>query len=113
MDIRNQRVGIIGTGSTVAQVVPGIVDKAGSLSLFQRTAQWVLPFPDKKYSEAFGRAAAQTQMAGTAAPLAGLRLASQAVFTGAVRGKKLQLWAVTREVEQQPGVDPRSRTQAR
>ena len=37
VDIRDQRVGIIGTGSTAAQVVPGIVDKVSELYLFQRT----------------------------------------------------------------------------
>lgn len=50
VDIRNQRVGIIGTGSTAAQIVPGIVDKAGEVKLLQRTAQWVLSVPDKKFS---------------------------------------------------------------
>lgn len=44
------RVGILGTGSTGVQVVPAIVDTVGHLSVFQRTPQWLLPFPDHKYS---------------------------------------------------------------
>lgn len=52
VDIRNKRVGVIGTGSTAAQVIPGIIDKASRVTLFQRTAQWVYSTPDKKYSEA-------------------------------------------------------------
>ena len=52
VDLRDKRVGVIGTGSTSAQVVPGIVDKVRDLYLFQRTAQWILPWPDRKYSEA-------------------------------------------------------------
>jgi len=51
VEIRDKRVGVIGTGSTASQVVPGIVDKVDQLYLFQRTAQWIFPFPDRKYSE--------------------------------------------------------------
>ena len=53
MDLRGKRVGIIGTGSTAAQVVPGIIDKVDRLHLFQRTPQWVLPAPDRKFSERY------------------------------------------------------------
>ncbi len=53
VDLRGKRVGIIGTGSTAAQVVPGIVDKVEQLYLFQRTPQWVLPAPDRKFSERY------------------------------------------------------------
>jgi len=31
--------------------VPGVVDKVSELYLFQRTAQWVMPMADRKYSE--------------------------------------------------------------
>lgn len=55
VDIRDQRVGVIGTGSTAAQVVPGIIDKVRELFLFQRTPQWVFPTADRKYSESFKR----------------------------------------------------------
>ena len=55
VDIRDKRVGVIGTGSTAAQVIPGIVDKVAELNLFQRTAQWILPARDRKYSESFKR----------------------------------------------------------
>ncbi len=53
VDIRGRRVGVIGTGSTAAQVVPGIVNMVEELHLFQRTAQWMLPVPDRKYSLSF------------------------------------------------------------
>ncbi len=43
------RVGIVGTGSTAVQIVCGVVDRAAQLSLFQRTAQWVLPAFDTEY----------------------------------------------------------------
>lgn len=47
-----KRVGIIGTGSTATQIVPALVDRVQSLSLFQRTAQWILPLPNPPYSDA-------------------------------------------------------------
>lgn len=52
VDLRGKRVGVIGTGSTASQVVPGIVDKVARVHLFQRTPQWVLPTPDRKVSQA-------------------------------------------------------------
>jgi cation diffusion facilitator CzcD-associated flavoprotein CzcO len=51
VSLAGKRVGIIGTGSTAIQIVTGIVDEVASLDLFQRTAQWVLPYPNEPYSE--------------------------------------------------------------
>jgi cation diffusion facilitator CzcD-associated flavoprotein CzcO len=45
------RIGIIGTGSTAVQMVSALVDRAAQLSLFQRTAQWVLQQENPPYSE--------------------------------------------------------------
>ncbi len=50
-ELAGKRVGIIGTGSTAIQIVTGLVDKVARLDLFQRTAQWVLPYPNEAYSE--------------------------------------------------------------
>ncbi|MDP6707715.1 MAG: NAD(P)/FAD-dependent oxidoreductase [Alphaproteobacteria bacterium] len=47
-----KRVGIIGTGSTAIQIVPAIVDRVAKVSLFQRTAQWILPLANPAYTEA-------------------------------------------------------------
>jgi len=44
--IDGARVGVVGTGSTAVQIVCGVVDRAERLSLFQRTAQWVMPVPN-------------------------------------------------------------------
>lgn len=51
VDLRGKRVGVIGTGSTASQVVPGIVDKVDRVCLFQRTPQWVMATPDHKVSQ--------------------------------------------------------------
>jgi cation diffusion facilitator CzcD-associated flavoprotein CzcO len=45
------RVGVVGTGSTAVQIVGAIVDTVSKLSLFQRTAQWVLQQPNPEYSD--------------------------------------------------------------
>lgn len=47
-DIEGRRVAVIGTGSSAIQLVPKIQPKVGKLTLFQRTAPWVLPKPDHR-----------------------------------------------------------------
>lgn len=49
--LAGRRVGVIGTGSTAAQIVGAIGPEVGRLSVFQRTAQWMAPFPQKTYSD--------------------------------------------------------------
>ena len=46
-----KRVGVIGTGSTAVQIVSAIVDEVAQLSLFQRTAQWIMPQENPAYTE--------------------------------------------------------------
>jgi cation diffusion facilitator CzcD-associated flavoprotein CzcO len=45
-DLTGRRVAVIGTGSSAIQFVPKIQPKVAHLTLFQRTAPWVLPKPD-------------------------------------------------------------------
>jgi len=47
-----RRVGVVGTGSTAVQIVSALVDRVARLSLFQRTAQWIMPQQNPPYSEA-------------------------------------------------------------
>jgi cation diffusion facilitator CzcD-associated flavoprotein CzcO len=49
--LEGRRVGIVGTGSTAMQIVSAIVDRTAALSLFQRTAQWVMPAVNPAYTE--------------------------------------------------------------
>jgi cation diffusion facilitator CzcD-associated flavoprotein CzcO len=46
-----QKIGIIGTGSTAAQVIPELVNVASKVSVFQRTPQWLVNIPNKDFSE--------------------------------------------------------------
>lgn len=50
-DFTGLRVGNIGTGSTTVQITAAAVGKAKSFAIFQRTPQWVFPFPNESYSE--------------------------------------------------------------
>ncbi|MBX9604622.1 MAG: NAD(P)/FAD-dependent oxidoreductase, partial [Gammaproteobacteria bacterium] len=50
--LEGRRVGVIGTGSTAIQITSALVDKVSHYSLFQRTAQWVMPIENPAYNEA-------------------------------------------------------------
>jgi len=50
VSLADKRVGIIGTGSTAIQMVTALVGEVSDLSLFQRTAQWVMPQENPAYS---------------------------------------------------------------
>jgi cation diffusion facilitator CzcD-associated flavoprotein CzcO len=52
IDLRGKRVGVIGTGASAIQFVPKIVSELGQLTLFQRTAPWVLPRANKRVGAA-------------------------------------------------------------
>jgi cation diffusion facilitator CzcD-associated flavoprotein CzcO len=49
--IDGARIGVVGTGSTAVQITSAIAARAGTYSLFQRTAQWVLQVPNPPYDE--------------------------------------------------------------
>ena len=46
-DPTGKRIGVIGTGASAVQLVPEIVDAAAHVTVFQRTAPWVVPRGDR------------------------------------------------------------------
>jgi cation diffusion facilitator CzcD-associated flavoprotein CzcO len=50
VDLAGKRVAVIGTGASAIQFVPGIQPVAGHLTVFQRSAPYVVPKPDIAYS---------------------------------------------------------------
>ena len=42
-DLSGKRIGVIGTGGSAFQFVPVVADQAQSVSVFQRTAPWIVP----------------------------------------------------------------------
>lgn len=49
-DYSGKRVGLIGTGSSAVQSVGPLSERASKLTIFQRTAQWVIATPNPFYS---------------------------------------------------------------
>src|SRR5262249_8834138 len=49
-DLSRQRVAVIGSAASVVQFVPEIVERAAGVTLFQRTANWVMPKLDTPYT---------------------------------------------------------------
>ena len=46
INLANQRVSIIGTGASAMQIVPSIAEQVESLTIYQRSPQWVRPIPN-------------------------------------------------------------------
>jgi cation diffusion facilitator CzcD-associated flavoprotein CzcO len=50
VSLSDKRIGLIGTGSSGVQIITELAGKVRGLTVFQRTAQWVLPMPNRRYS---------------------------------------------------------------
>ncbi len=50
-DLRGKRVAMVGTGASAAQIVPAVQPEVSRLTLFQRTAPWVMPRVDRNISD--------------------------------------------------------------
>ncbi|SDH82501.1 flavin-containing monooxygenase [Pseudomonas panipatensis] len=50
-DLAGKRVAVIGTGASAIQFVPEIQPQVARLDLYQRTAPWILPKPDRAISD--------------------------------------------------------------
>lgn len=51
-ELEGKRVGVVGTGASAVQLIPHLADVASHLTVFQRTAAWVVPRADAAYSTA-------------------------------------------------------------
>jgi len=51
VDLRDARVAVLGTGSTAAQLVPEVAKVARRVYSVQRSPTWVLPKPDRPYTD--------------------------------------------------------------
>jgi cyclohexanone monooxygenase len=50
VDLTGKRVAVIGTGASAIQIVPELQQIASHLDVYQRTAPWVIPRNDRRYS---------------------------------------------------------------
>ncbi|MDH6182579.1 cation diffusion facilitator CzcD-associated flavoprotein CzcO [Microbacteriaceae bacterium SG_E_30_P1] len=51
VDLTGKRVAVVGTGASAVQVVPEVAAAAASVTVFQRSAPWIVPRPDREYTE--------------------------------------------------------------
>ncbi|MBW3562875.1 MAG: NAD(P)/FAD-dependent oxidoreductase [Actinobacteria bacterium] len=51
VDLTGKRVGVIGTGASAIQFVPRVAEDAARLTVFQRSAPWIIPRIDRSYSD--------------------------------------------------------------
>ena len=59
IDLTGKRVAVIGTGASAIQFVPGIADRVSAMTIFQRSAPYVVPKPDQGYKPRHHRAFAR------------------------------------------------------
>lgn len=52
VDLTGKRVGVLGTGASAIQIVPELAAVVGQLTVFQRTAPYVVPRKDRAYTDA-------------------------------------------------------------
>jgi cation diffusion facilitator CzcD-associated flavoprotein CzcO len=50
VSLPDKRIGVIGTGSTGVQITAELGGNVRELKIFQRTAQWIAPWPNRRYS---------------------------------------------------------------
>jgi len=50
-ELAGKRVAVVGTGASAIQFIPQIAPKVARLSVFQRTPAWVIPKPDRAFSD--------------------------------------------------------------
>ncbi|MGV2480695.1 UNVERIFIED_CONTAM: 4-hydroxyacetophenone monooxygenase, partial [Salmonella enterica subsp. enterica serovar Weltevreden] len=51
LNLENQHVVVVGSGASAVQLVPEIAKTAKNLTVLQRSAPYILPRPDRPYSE--------------------------------------------------------------
>ncbi len=51
VELDGKRIGVVGTGSTAIQIVSALVPRVAHLTLFQRTAQWVMHVDNPAYTD--------------------------------------------------------------
>ncbi len=49
VELTGKRVGVIGNAASAVQFIPHLANKVSSLLVFQRSANWMLPKPDRPY----------------------------------------------------------------
>jgi cation diffusion facilitator CzcD-associated flavoprotein CzcO len=114
--LEGARVAVVGTGASAIQFVPAIVDRVSALTVFQRSAPYVVPKPDTEYRPVHLRlldrvpAAMRGERGATfhLTELLNRALGGQSVLTGPVlAGMRLAWQANLRRQVKEPGLRAR------
>ncbi|MDQ4112631.1 MAG: NAD(P)/FAD-dependent oxidoreductase [Actinomycetota bacterium] len=110
VDLAGKRVAVIGTGASAIQFVPEIQPKVAGLTVFQRSSPYVIPRPDRKFSQMHHRAFEK-------APIT--ELVERATWYGVTEGlsvawvyskplasaiKSISRWHMRRQTKARPGL---------
>ena len=49
-DLTGKRVAVIGNGASAVQFVPPVAEQAATVTIFQRSANWIMPKPDREFT---------------------------------------------------------------
>ncbi len=55
VDLKGKRIAVLGTGASAIQFVPGIQPEAGKVTVFQRSAPYVVAKPDREFTPTHGK----------------------------------------------------------
>ncbi|MEZ5569214.1 MAG: NAD(P)/FAD-dependent oxidoreductase [Halioglobus sp.] len=90
--LRGKRIGVIGTGSTAAQIVGAVTADAQSMTVFQRTPQWMSPLPQKTYSAGWNSLLARFPLLQRLAYHYYFQILVRTFSAGTVGNKLMQRW---------------------
>lgn len=91
VDLRGKRVAVIGNAASAVQFIPEIAQQVAQLTIFQRSANWVIPKVDKPYTR-FDQWVSKHIPPITKLYRLGLWLRGEAVILPAIRGNRLARW---------------------
>jgi cation diffusion facilitator CzcD-associated flavoprotein CzcO len=89
-DLGGERVAVIGTGASAIQFVPRIQPRVERLHVFQRTPSWVMPDPDRAFTDAERRLFRRLP-ATQRALRAGVYMVQEATVLGTIVDRRLSL----------------------
>ncbi|WP_161928817.1 flavin-containing monooxygenase [Gordonia crocea] len=90
-DFTGERVAVIGTGATAVQLIPEIAKRAAALTVYQRTAIWVVPKVDFAIPRAVQKLFARVPATQKAARLVNTAMLELLMVTGVLHYKQFKL----------------------
>jgi cation diffusion facilitator CzcD-associated flavoprotein CzcO len=96
-DLDGKRVAVIGTGATAVQLIPELAERAGHLTVFQRTPIWVTPKLDREMPRWVQQAFARVPLTQRAARAVNTAVLEGIMVTGVLHYRQAKLFNRTAE----------------